>query len=547
MPTDKHVTGGQAMEDNERNSEGVDVRVDPKKIADGAVAKDHSSIKKLEADTEPFAGDGEKLVAVAEGKAPVDPNNMAPTVKTDGMPAFDADDKSASSVEPVKFPEVDKGIAHPKHFDDFGNEIAKINSKADQEESSFQTGSNPSTGENLTGVDKYSEGDGMSTGNDAEDDNIYRMLMQPEPPKESKSPPITKKNNGDSDISEREGGGKVDKGATYDNSATSWDTENPAFRSTGDTNAPAATDGMGKNYYNNLPQGSGRHMKPLMRSGGGQGGARHVDTTVGGQYRKPTDQGGAKWSHAFGQDKDDADAFTGPKTAAKVAEPKVDGTETQESDTFTDQNLYATLRPSYGIAGPGDIIPSKDEQLRSDIEFDMFSVVQPGFGEGVDNKLFLYEEARRKYIIEGGDMFSPGQWLGPTNTLQPLPWQWQNVKAKGDIDHYQSRVLQRQRNAMGAVRAFGAGSVSAMGYDHPQVVSETSSSGMPRPKESVLEPQIENRCAWIPDRDPAGYILNRRGFKRLFSPWRSPYGRETQNDNGGPHLRKRRALAEIHP
>jgi hypothetical protein len=74
-----------------------------------------------------------------------------------------------------------------------------------------------------------------------------------------------------------------------------------------------------------------------------------------------------------------------------------------------------------------------------------------------------------------------------------------------------------------------------------------SSSGLPRDARSPFEPVIQNKAEWTPTVDPAGYLLGARGWKRPFSALRSPQEHETQRDNGGPHLRKRRALEVILP
>jgi len=53
------------------------------------------------------------------------------------------------------------------------------------------------------------------------------------------------------------------------------------------------------------------------------------------------------------------------------------------------------------------VIPRGLDQIRSDIEFDMFSVVRPGFGLGADNKMFAFENIRDKEIIGKGPLFLP--------------------------------------------------------------------------------------------------------------------------------------------
>lgn len=224
----------------------------------------------------------------------------------------------------------------------------------------------------------------------------------------------------------------------------------------------------------------------------------------------------------------------------KTGDQFIPGSQTQDRAT-------ATLRVKYGISGVPNAIPDPHEQLRSDLEFDLFSVVPPGYGEGVDNKLYLQEKMHNDFVHFREPFYSPGTWLGPLNTLQPMPWQWQTVKSQRDINSYHARVANRRRNALGAVREHGAASAAAFGRDVSEAPSSISSQGLKRQLMSPYEPINQLKHPWTPDLDPAGYGLNQRGFKRLFSPWRDPDVKEVQRDNGGPHLKKSRALEEIIP
>jgi hypothetical protein len=241
----------------------------------------------------------------------------------------------------------------------------------------------------------------------------------------------------------------------------------------------------------------------------------------------------------------------GPKTTRVAHEETVVGQNKEGGDEFMNNpnrdEAEATLRPQFGIAGAEDVIPPPKEQLRSDLEFDLFSVVPPGYGEGVSNKQFLYQRAWEDYIRFAPPFFEPAPWLGPLNTAYPLPWQWQNVKAPADVNRYYSKVASKEAAANKVFNAHGEGSAAAFGRDVPETPMSISSSGLPRDRRSPLEPVIQNSLAWTPEFDPAGYLLNQRGFKRTYSAWRDPDAREVQRDNGGPTLRKRRALEVILP
>lgn len=205
-----------------------------------------------------------------------------------------------------------------------------------------------------------------------------------------------------------------------------------------------------------------------------------------------------------------------------------------------------SLRPQYGIAGGESVVPPTIEQIRSDIEFDLFNLVQPGYGEGADNKLFLYQEAWKKFIQFAKPFYSPNNWLGPLNYQHPLPWQWQNVKDSADIARYMKKAAKRMESSARLIANAGEGSLGAFGKDVPEVAHSVSSSGLPRDPRSPFEPVIHNKDPWQPVIDPAGKDLERqRGWKRNFAAWRDPDVPDSQPYNGGPHLRKRRALEVI--
>lgn len=207
----------------------------------------------------------------------------------------------------------------------------------------------------------------------------------------------------------------------------------------------------------------------------------------------------------------------------------------------------ATLRPRFGIAGVAEVIPPTREQLRSDLEFDLFSVVKPGYGEGSTNKLFLYEQARDDVLTYAGPFIGPGPYLGPLNTQHPMPWQWQTVKHESDINRFKGNSIARLNSMRSVVSKLGAGSMWTQGRDVPEHPVSISSKGLPRELESPYEPAIHHHDDWKPIIDPPGYVLNQRGFKRVFSAVRDPDAPEIMVDNSGPTLSVRRSLEVILP
>jgi hypothetical protein len=230
----------------------------------------------------------------------------------------------------------------------------------------------------------------------------------------------------------------------------------------------------------------------------------------------------------------------------QVSHNKQGGDVLQQGSESIDHS-QATLRPRFGLAGQEDVIPTGRDQLASDLRFDLFSVVQPGFGEGRNNKVYNEEKFRENYVLPTGGFYAPNSWLGPLNTQHPLPWQWQHIKSNTKIDHYNALVQSRKRKGFRATLAVGEGSTQVLGRDYPELRSDVSSSGLQRDKRSMFEPSILTQDRMRPVIDPAGVALNQRGFRRNFEAWREPLMREHAWDEGGPTLKKRRALEVVLP
>lgn len=207
-----------------------------------------------------------------------------------------------------------------------------------------------------------------------------------------------------------------------------------------------------------------------------------------------------------------------------------------------------SLRPQYGIGGAKSVIPSVEEQVRSDIAFDLFGQVQPGYGEGVNNKLFEYQQAREGKIRYQNPLYEPNTWLGPLNYQHPLPWQWENVKVFSDIAKSLKESADRNQKAVNLIIKMGEGSIRAFGRDTPEVSKSISDSGLKRDSRSPFEPVIQLTQPRQPFYAPVGKDLDRmQGYKRPFSAMRDPDTVERQSENGGPTMRKRRSLEVILP
>ena len=211
----------------------------------------------------------------------------------------------------------------------------------------------------------------------------------------------------------------------------------------------------------------------------------------------------------------------------------------------TQNNALATMRPLYPQPNGSEVVPSAKKQLQSDIAFDMFSVVRPGFGLGADNKLFVQQDIWEKKI-QGMDPHTMprgngGGGGGPECGIKPAPWPLQNVMSKGQINHMFDRVNKRTHSIANIVRSTPTRTIGALPND---IVGVASAKGLKR-KPSPLEPIYNQHEAWLPYNESAGVFLNRRGFKHQYNPMRTPLRVEHDPLNGMQTLNKRRALEVI--
>ena len=201
----------------------------------------------------------------------------------------------------------------------------------------------------------------------------------------------------------------------------------------------------------------------------------------------------------------------------------------------------ATLRPQFPEGTPNEIIPSIAKQQASDIAFDMFSVVRPGFGLGADNKLVLQQEAHKEKIQWMDNLYEPRAWGGPEAGIKPSPWQFHDVMTPAMISRPFANQRKHTRQGANLARSVGARTVRALPDD---VHHKPSSAGLKR-RVSPFETIYDNRHDWEPVFEPAGVFLNKRGLKKQYNPWRTPFRREYDPENGGPTLSKRRQLEVI--
>ena len=214
-------------------------------------------------------------------------------------------------------------------------------------------------------------------------------------------------------------------------------------------------------------------------------------------------------------------------------------------DITTVETAVDTLRAQYGMESAGKVIPSTQDQLTSDIRFDLFDTVNPGYGEGSDNKLFLMQEARDEKIIYSKPMFTPGSYIGPIAGVTVPPWQLQRVMPADKMKDYGESRQGQLKMIQNTVLSYGKKSTNLLGDDVGYPFSH-SACELKRNSRSPFEPVIRTDMNWQHVKDPCGYELNKKKFRLETDAQRYPRHLDSRtNGMGGPVLKKRRGLEVI--
>lgn len=213
----------------------------------------------------------------------------------------------------------------------------------------------------------------------------------------------------------------------------------------------------------------------------------------------------------------------------------------------SDDKATSTLRQTYKMATPKQVIAATKAQLISAIQFDMFSHVRPGFGNGERNKLHVLEEARDKVIMGQTPRFTPGEWVGPIGGVEPGPWQWERVmpeKMYEDALNKKKARLDGGRNAL-ACYAKTSASLGILGDDVGYLAS-VSAKGLKRRAMSVLEPQLRTDFQLQNMQTPTGAQLNRKKMRLGTDNQRNPETLANMDQlMGGATSTRRRSLEVV--
>jgi len=195
------------------------------------------------------------------------------------------------------------------------------------------------------------------------------------------------------------------------------------------------------------------------------------------------------------------------------------------------------------VGTPKEVVPDIDQQIESDVLFDAFDIVQPGFGQGVDNKLFLENERRDRNIRYRQPMYYPNTYQGPLNTTKPAPWQLQPVMTRDMLVSAFEFFEQKQRDIMESMKKYPSHAPTLPGDGN----NYRSCKSLKRPRENFLEPVIQNHTPMTPVNLPSGLYQKDYDWRPIYSTWRHPRSTARETTDGGPLLKKKRALEVVLP
>lgn len=209
----------------------------------------------------------------------------------------------------------------------------------------------------------------------------------------------------------------------------------------------------------------------------------------------------------------------------------------QSHDSTTD-----TLRPTFGIAPANGVIPTKRQQVESDLLFNDFSIVAPGYGLGINNKMFLMEEQREKKFVFAEPLCEPRKYDGPSGLVLMPALQFQNEITRRDRNMLAAQAIAGEASAVLLERRAGDGSLNILGDDFGMFQS-VSDKGLKRPRESPLEPLIRVPKAWERVKPLPGFQWDRKEMRRLFDASRYPERFKVNIAmEGGPTMNRRNSL-----
>ena len=167
------------------------------------------------------------------------------------------------------------------------------------------------------------------------------------------------------------------------------------------------------------------------------------------------------------------------------------------------------LRDMYDEAEGSDLQYSDKEKFASNLQFELFSYVPPGYGNGIDNKLFRMD-VNRKRLIEWCDPLNQHrQYDGPTCGIAPLPYEWQNTMTDAQYSQCVKKVANEARTKLEAKN--GPISSSLLG----EVFTQPSSKGLPQTHPTFFQKAINVTDRMTNPVTPCGMYLREPNIRDI--------------------------------
>ena len=141
------------------------------------------------------------------------------------------------------------------------------------------------------------------------------------------------------------------------------------------------------------------------------------------------------------------------------------------------------LRARSIVAGSKAVELTPEQELTNDIEFDTFSYVPPGFGQGPTNAIFQDNERHDGEVRYAGKLMQPREYQLPV-PIRPIPIKFQNSVSDAVMNGWfkdAAKELLQEQMATRKVNASG-GSMDVIPDDQNTISSATGAPGLPNAK-----------------------------------------------------------------
>lgn len=167
------------------------------------------------------------------------------------------------------------------------------------------------------------------------------------------------------------------------------------------------------------------------------------------------------------------------------------------------------IRDMYEEAQGEDLGSTDKERFASNLQFELFSYVPPGFGNGIDNKLFRMDVNRKRLIEWADPMDQHRQYDGPTCGVSPLPYQWQNAMSDENYSKSVEMLAHAPQEVMKAKKGPIDSSLLGESFYQP------SSKGLPQTHPTFFQKAINVTDKFYNPVTPCGMYLREPNIRNI--------------------------------